>query len=49
MDIFCGHVYDFCMMPVMVKEVDLDRVDVPDDYEVLDATEDHDAVQSRLL
>jgi hypothetical protein len=37
------------MMPVMVKEADLDRIEVPDDYEVLDATEDHDAVQSRLL
>jgi hypothetical protein len=37
------------MMPVMVKESDLDRIDVPEDYEVLDATEDRDAVQSRLL
>ena len=26
------------MMPVMVKEADLNRVDVPEDYEVLDAT-----------
>jgi hypothetical protein len=26
------------MMPVMVKAVDLDRIDVPEDYEVLDAT-----------
>jgi hypothetical protein len=26
------------MMPVMVKEADLDRIDVPEDYEVLDAT-----------
>ena len=26
------------MMPVMVKEVDLNRIDVPEDYEVLDAT-----------
>ena len=26
------------MMPVMVKEADLDRVQVPNDYEVLDAT-----------
>jgi hypothetical protein len=26
------------MMPVMVKEADLDRVEVPEDYEVLDAT-----------
>ena len=26
------------MMPVMVKEADLDRIEVPEDYEVLDAT-----------
>ena len=26
------------MMPVMVRETDLDRIDVPKDYEVLDAT-----------
>ena len=26
------------MMSVMVKEGDLDRIDVPEDYEVLDAT-----------
>jgi hypothetical protein len=26
------------MMPVMVKENDLNRIDVPEDYEVLDAT-----------
>jgi hypothetical protein len=26
------------MMPVMVKEVDLNRIDVPEDYDVLDAT-----------
>ena len=26
------------MMPVMVKETDLDRIDLPEDYEVLDAT-----------
>ena len=26
------------MMPVMVKESDLNRIDVPEDYEVLDAT-----------
>ena len=37
------------MMPVMVQEADLARIDAPDDYEVLDATEDHDAVESRLL
>jgi hypothetical protein len=38
MDIFFEYVYNFCMMPVMVKEADLYRVDVPEDYEVLDAT-----------
>jgi hypothetical protein len=37
------------MMLVMVKEADLNRIEVPEDYEVLDATEDHDAVLSRLL
>ena len=26
------------MMPIMVKEADLNRIDVPEDYEVLDAT-----------
>jgi hypothetical protein len=26
------------MMAVMVKEADLDRIDVPEDYEILDAT-----------
>jgi len=26
------------MMVVMVKEADLNRIDAPDDYEVLDAT-----------
>jgi hypothetical protein len=26
------------MMPIMVKESDLNRIDVPEDYEVLDAT-----------
>jgi hypothetical protein len=26
------------MMPVMVKEADLNRIDVPGEYEVLDAT-----------
>jgi predicted DNA-binding transcriptional regulator AlpA len=35
---FSKFVYNFCMMPVMVKEADLDRIDVPEDYEVLDAT-----------
>ena len=38
MDISSGHVYNFCMMPVMVKEADLERIEVPEDYEVLDAT-----------
>jgi hypothetical protein len=37
------------MMPVMVKDADLNRIDVPEDYEVLDATEDHDVVQWTLL
>jgi predicted DNA-binding transcriptional regulator AlpA len=31
-------VYNFCMMEVIVKEADLDCIDVPEDYEVLDAT-----------
>ena len=44
MDIFSGYVYDFCMMPVMVKEADLNSVEMPEDYEVLDAT----ALGSRL-
>jgi len=26
------------MMPVMVKDTNLNRIDVPEDYEVLDAT-----------
>ena len=34
----CGYVYNLCMIAVMVREADLNRVDVPDDYEVLDAT-----------
>jgi predicted DNA-binding transcriptional regulator AlpA len=38
MDIFSGYVYNFCMMLVMVKEADLDRIGAPEDYEVLDAT-----------
>jgi hypothetical protein len=37
------------MMPVMVKEAELNRIDVPEDYEALNATEDHDVVQSSLL
>ena len=44
MDIFFRLVYNLCMMPVMVKEADLDRVVVPEDYEVLDAT----ALSNRL-
>jgi hypothetical protein len=31
-------VYNLCMMPVMVKEADLNRIEVPEGYEVLDAT-----------
>ena len=38
MDIFTGFVYDFCMMPVMVKATDLDHIEVPEYCEVLDAT-----------
>jgi hypothetical protein len=38
MDIFSGYVYNLRMMPVMVKEADLNRIEVPEDYEVLDAT-----------
>ncbi len=37
------------MMLIMVKETDLKRIEVPGDYESLDATEDYDVVQSRLL
>ena len=44
MDIFSSLIYNFCMMPVMVKEADLDQMEVPEDYEVLDAT----ALGSRL-
>jgi hypothetical protein len=36
-------------MPVMVKEADLNRVEVPGDYEIIDATEDPDVVQWTLL
>ena len=42
MSINYGHlseyVYNLCMISVMVKEIDLNRIDVPEDYEVLDAT-----------
>jgi hypothetical protein len=37
------------MKPVTVREADLDWLDVPKNYEALDATEDHDVVQSTLL
>jgi hypothetical protein len=37
------------MIAVMVKEANLSQIEVPEDYEVLDATEDHDPVPSRLL
>jgi len=33
----------------MVKETELNRIEEPENYEVLDATEDHDAMESRLL
>jgi hypothetical protein len=32
-----------------VKEADLNRMEMPEDYKVLDATEDHDIIQSTLL
>ena len=38
MDITSGFVCNLCMMPVMVKEADLNRIEVPEDYEVLDTT-----------
>jgi predicted DNA-binding transcriptional regulator AlpA len=38
MDIIFGFVYNFCMMLVMVKEADLDKIKLPEGYEVLDAT-----------
>jgi hypothetical protein len=38
MDIFSEHVCNFCMIPAMVEEVDLNRIEVPEDYEVLEAT-----------
>src|SRR5215203_1895916 len=38
MDIFSDFVYNLCMRPVMVREADLDWIEVPEDYEVLDAT-----------
>src|SRR5215218_921204 len=44
MDSFSDFVYDLCMMLLMVKQVDLDQMEVPEDYEILDAT----ALGSRL-
>ena len=38
MDLFSGFIYNFCMMLAMVKEADQNRIDVPEAYEVLDAT-----------
>ena len=38
MDIFSRCVYNFCMISLMVKDADLSRIEVPEDYEVLDAT-----------
>jgi hypothetical protein len=38
MDIFFEYVYNLCMIQVMVRESDLNRIEVPEDYEVLDAT-----------
>jgi hypothetical protein len=37
-DNISGFVYNLCMMLLMVKEGDLNRIEVPEDYEVLDAT-----------
>jgi predicted DNA-binding transcriptional regulator AlpA len=31
-------IYNFCMIPLMVKEADLNRIELTEDYEVLDAT-----------
>jgi predicted DNA-binding transcriptional regulator AlpA len=44
MDISTRLIYNLCMMLLMVKEVDLNWLEVPEDYEVLDAT----ALGSRL-
>jgi hypothetical protein len=38
MYIFSGYVYNLCMIPLMVKEADLNRIEVTEEYEVLDAT-----------
>jgi hypothetical protein len=37
-DAFSSFICNFCMMLVMVKEADLNRIEVPGDHEVLDAT-----------
>jgi len=37
-DMYSRFIYNSCMVLIMVKEADLDRIDVPEDYEVLDAT-----------
>jgi hypothetical protein len=37
-DTLLGSVYNFCMILVMVKESNLNRIEVPGDYEILDAT-----------
>ena len=37
------------MMLVKVKEVDLNRIEVLEEYKVFDATEDHDVIQTTLL
>ena len=38
MDISTRLIYNLCMMLLMVKEVDLNWLEVPEDYEILDAT-----------
>ncbi len=38
MDTIAALVYNFCMMLIMVKETDLNRIEVPEDYEVIDST-----------
>ena len=38
MDTLVSRVYNFCMMLVTVKEADLNQVEVPEEYEVIDAT-----------
>ena len=34
----CALMHNFCMLVFMVKEADIDRVSVPNGYDVLDAT-----------